>query len=197
MRPTRNLRWQTSLSLAVLAILSACTAVQPTVIEKMDELTAVTVTYCRTPLVMSPDTALNREARRNYLQIGVLEVNQMGALQYYLWLGITLVDQGANSDGHPEGFEAIVLTANDESLELDVEGWTPAVIGTSEPVYQKLFADSADAYYQVTLEQIQLLTDSDSLKLRTTGPAPREFVSWYSQETFEGDLAEFLRAVTQ
>ena len=183
--------------MAALAILSACTAVQPTVIEKMDELTAVTVTYCRTPLVMSPDTPLNREARRDYVQVGVIEVNQMGALKYYLWLGITEVNQGASADTYKEGFEAIVFTANDESFGLDVAGWTPAVIGTSEPVYQKLFLDSADAYYQVTLEQIQLLMDSDSLKLRTTGSAPREFVSWYSQETFEGDLAEFLRTVMQ
>jgi len=193
----RSLRLPMSVSLAVLAFLSACTAAQPTVIEKLDKLTAVTVTYCRTPLVMSPDTPLHREARRDYVQIGVIEVNRMGVLQYYLWFGITLVDHSANMDKHPDGFEAIVLTVNDERLELDVEGWTAAVIGTSEPVYRKLFPDSADGYYQVTLEQIQLLTNSDSLKLRTTGSAPREFVSWYSQTTFDGDLAEFLRTVTQ
>jgi len=121
----------------------------------------------------------------------------MGTLQYYLWLGITEVNQDAGADTHPEGFEAIVFAVNEESFGVDVAGWTPAVIGTSEPVYQKLFPDSADAYYQVTLEQIQLLTESDNLVLRTTGSVPKEFVSWYSQTTFEGDLAEFLRAVQQ
>jgi hypothetical protein len=64
-------------------------------------------------------------------------------------------------------------------------------------VYQKLFPDSADAYYSVTLDQIRLLTDSDNLKLLTSGSAPEEFVSWYSQTTFESDLAEFLGAVVQ
>lgn len=182
---------------AFLAILAACTTVQPTVIEKLDALTAVTVTYSRTPLVMSPDTPLVREARRDYLQVGVLEINQMGALRYYLWFGITEVSQVMTADNHPEGFNSIVLSTNDKSIELAVTGWTPGAIGTSEPVYQKLFPDSEEAYYQVTLEQIQLLTDSDNLTLRTTGPAPKEFISWYSQTTFEGDLAEFLSAVRQ
>ena len=181
----------------MLAALPACTTVQPAVIEKMDDLTAVTVTYSRTPLVMSPDTSLIREARRDYLQLGVVEVNQMGSLQYYLWLGITLVNQDSYAGKPVEGFDSIILAVNDESFALDVKGWTPGVIGTSEQVYQKLFPDSADAYYSVTLEQIRLLTASDNLKLRTSGSAPDEFVSWYSQTTFESDLSEFLNAVTQ
>ena len=181
----------------ILAVLSACATEQTAVIETLDDLTAVTVTYSRTPLVMSPDTPLDREARRDYLQLGVIEVNQMGSLQYYLWLGITLVNQDSYAGKQVEGFESIVLAVNDISFALDVKGWTPGVIGTSEPVYQKIFPDSADAYYSVTLDQIRLLTDSDNLKLRTSGSAPEEFVSWYSQTTFEGDLSEFLGAVVQ
>ena len=96
---------------------------------------------------------------------------------------------------HPEGFRSIEFSVDDESFQLNVLGWTPEAIGTSEPVYQKLFSNSIDAYYQVTLDQIQLLTDSDSLKLRTTGSAPKEFVSWYRQTTFQGDLRQFVRTV--
>lgn len=183
--------------IVMLAVLSACATEQPAVIETLDELTAVTVTYCRTPLVMSPDTPLDREARRDYLQLGVIEVNQMGSLQYYLWLSISLVNQDSNAGKHVEGFESIVLAVNDESVALDAKGWTPGVIGISESVYQKIFPDSAEAYYPVTLEQIQILTDSDNLKLHTSGSAPGEFVSWYSQTTFESDLSEFLGAVMQ
>lgn len=185
----------TAISLPVLAILSGCTTGKPTVIERLDEVTAVTISYCRTPLVMSPDTTYVRDARRDFVQVGAMEVNRMGSLQYYLWLGITEVDPVANAARHPEGFESIVFSADNESIRLDVRGWTSAAIGTSEAVYHKLFSDSADAYYPVTLEQLQLLTDSDNLTLRTTGPAPREFVSWYRQTTFESDLTEFLRAV--
>jgi hypothetical protein len=194
---TKHSHFSTAISIAVLAILSACTAGQPAVIEKLDELTATTVTYCRTPLIMSPDTPHDRESRRDYVQIGAIEVNRMGALEYYLWLGITEVNQVAATDIHPEGFASIVLAVDEKSIELDVKGWSPGVIGTSAPVYQKIYPDSADAYYQVTLDQVQLLADSDNLTLHTTGSAAREFVSWYSQTTFESDLAEFLREVME
>ncbi len=194
---TRHSHFLLAIPIAVLAILSACTAGQPAVIEKLDDLTAVTVTYCRTPLIMSPDTPHDRDSRRDYVQIGAIEVNRMGALEYYLWFGITEVNKTAGTDTHPEGFASIVLAANEKSIELDVKGWSPGVIGASAPVYQKLFPDSADAYYEVTLDQIQLLADSDSLMLRTTGPAAREFVSWYSQTAFDSNLAEFLREVME
>lgn len=194
---TKYTHFSNTIPIAVLVILSACTAGQPAVIEKLDELTAVTVTYCRTPLIMSPDTPHVREARRDYVQIGAIEVNRMGVLEYYLWLGITEVDQDAAADIQPEGFASIVLAGKEKSIELDVKGWSPGVIGTSAPVYQKIYPDSAEAYYQVSLDQIQLLADSDNLVLRTTGSAAKEFVSWYSQETFESDLAEFFNAVME
>lgn len=185
----------TAFSLPVLAILSGCTTGQPAVIERLDEVTAVTIAYCRTPLIMSPDTAVVRDARRDFVQLGVMEVNRMGSLQYYLWLGITEANPAMNAAKHPDGFESVVFSVGNKSIRLDVRGWAPGAIGTSEPVYHKLYSDSADAYYPVTLEQIQLLTDSAKLTLQTTGSAPKEFVSWYRQTTFEGDLAEFLKAV--
>jgi hypothetical protein len=76
-------------------------------------------------------------------------------------------------------FESIVIDVGGEKIPLDVLGWTENAIGVSEPVYKKLFSTSVDAYYQVTLEQIQLLNEVDGIKLLTTGSEPREFVSWY------------------
>lgn len=184
-------------SIAIVTILSACTVGQPIVVEKLDELTAVTITYGRTPIFMSPDTPFDREAERDYVQIGAIEVNRMGTRQYYLWLGISDMSQAASAGRQPEGFDSIFLIVQDEEVRLDILGWTPEVIGASEPVYEKLFATSADAYYQVTLDQIQLLTDSGGLKLRTTDSTPIEFVPWYKQTTFEGDLSEFVRTVSQ
>jgi hypothetical protein len=194
---TKNSHFPILIAIVVLAIGSACTTVQPAVIEKLDELTSVTVTYCRTPLIMSPDTPLDRDARRDFVQIGAIEVNRMGTLKYYLWLGISEVNQFSATDAHPEGFASIVLSGGEKRFELDIKGWSPGTIGTSTPVYQKLFPDSADAYYQVTLDQIQLLVDSNSLLLRTTGSTAKEFVSWYDQTTFESDIAEFLRTVIE
>jgi hypothetical protein len=129
------------------------------------------------------------------VQIGAIEVNRMGTLQYYLWLGISEMNYEATANEQPEGFESIVIDVGGEKIPLDVLGWTENAIGVSEPVYKKLFSTSVDAYYQVTLEQIQLLNEVDGIKLLTTGSEAREFVSWYRQDTAKDDLAEFLQSV--
>lgn len=186
-----------AISIVVLTILSACAAGQLPVVEKLDEFTAVTITYSRTPIIMLPDTPFDRATAGDYVQIGAIEVNRTGTLQYYLWLGISDMNYMTSADERPEGYESIVFIADGEKFRLDVHGWTPAAIGAGEPVYKKPFATSVDAYYQVTLDHIQLLAEADVLKLRTTGSAPREFVPLFRQTTAKDDLAEFLRTVLQ
>jgi len=195
MKPRRIPKLSKLISITVLAALSACATEQSAVVEKLDELTAVTYTFSRTPIILSPDTPLDRENTRDYVQIGAIEVNRMGTLQYYLWLGISEMNYEATTNKQPKGFESIVLDVGGEKIPLDVLGWTENAIGISEPVYKKLFSTSLDAYYQVTLEQIEILNEVDGIKLLTTGSEPREFVSWYRQDTARNDLAEFLQSV--
>ncbi len=193
--PDKSGLLRTVFSIVVLATLSACATGQAPVVEKLDELTAVTYTYVRTPLILSPDTPLDRTQARDYVQVGVIEVNRMGSLKYYLWLGISDTEHVGSSDSHHGGFKSIVLTLGDQKLPLDIHGWTHEAIGVSEPVYKKLFSTSIDAYYEVTLEHVRLLAEVDSMKLLTSGSAPKEFVSWYRQTAAEEELAEFLRTV--
>lgn len=129
--------------------------------------------------------------------MGAIEVNRMGTRQHYVWLGISDVEQMASAEEHPDGYDSIVLIAGDQNVRLDVLGWSPQAIDASEPVYEKLFANSADAYYRITLDQIRLLSDLDQLKLRTTGSSRKEFIPWYEQAGFKEELNEFLGIVLQ
>jgi len=190
-------RSSTAILIALVSILSACAAANPAVVEKLDDVTAVTVTRSRTPFIMSSDTLFDPKTPRDYVQIGAIEVNRMGNLKYYLWLGISDLDHYASADRHPGGYEAIILTAGGEEFPVDVHGWTQDAIGISKPVYKKLFSSSVDAYYEVTLENIQLLTEADSIKLRTSGSSPKEFVLLYRQNTARDDLAEFVITALQ
>ena len=192
-----NSHLPTTALLAVVCFLSGCATGNPAVVDTLDEETAVTITYVRAPLVLSPDTRVDAENGKDYAQLGAIEVNRMGTLQYYLWLGITDIEQPASTYKHPDGYDPIVLIVDDEQIRLDVLGWTPKAIGASEHVYQSLFSTSADAYYQVTLDQIQSLAYSQSLKLLTTGPEPKEFIPNFREETFERDWSEFVRTVLQ
>lgn len=191
----RSPQWSPVISIAAIAILSACAAVQPPVVEYLDELTAVTITHCRTPFITSSDA--NFDDARDYVQIGAIEVNRMGTHQFYLWLGISELKFTESANLHPVGFESIVFVVGGEEFQLDVLGWAEGAIGASEPVYEKLFRESVDAYYEVTIEQIQLLTDEDGIRFRTIGPAPKEYVTLYRSDTAIGDLTEFLSAVSE
>lgn len=183
--------------ITVLLMLTACATEKPSVIEKFDELTAVTVTHNRTPIIMSTDTPISTRELRDYVEIGAIEVNRMGALRHYLWLGISVAGLTQSANGHPEDFESVVFVAGEENIQLDVLGWSHESIGTGARVYKKLFSSSIDAYYEITLDQIQVLADADAIKVRTSGSVPREFVLWYKPVTAKGDLIEFLKAVSQ
>lgn len=180
--------------IAALAILAACATPSPTV-EYMDELTAVTITHSRTPFVLSTETSV--DTARDYVQIGAIEVNRMGTLNYYLWLGISEVQYDEPVHEHPEGFESIVFVEGNGEFQLDLAGWTEAAIGASAPVYEKLFGDTVDAYYEVTTEQIRQLASADIITFRTIDPSPKEYSSWYRSVTAKDDLTEFLTIVAQ
>lgn len=185
-----------SLSITVFVLVgvfvSACSAGQPTVVQKLDERSAVTVTYGATPMVMSVDESYGRSNERRYVQIGSFEINRMGNRTYYLWLGISGLDESRMTSGSAAAFESVELLLDNQSLNLNVVGWSPGSVGVGEPVYRKLYATSIEAYYPITLEQIQLLANSTMPKIRTAGTEPVEYVPWYQQAAFKKGLEEFL-----
>ena len=71
-------------------------------------------------------------------------------------------------------------------------GWTPKSIGASEPTYVKPVASTADAYYEVTADQIRLIADATDIRVRATGTSPKEFQLWDEQVSARNSLAEFL-----
>jgi hypothetical protein len=182
--------------LAALAFLSACATGQPPVVEKLDDLTAVTVTHSRTPLFLSPETETTGVTAREFVQIGVIEVNRMGALEYFLWLGIWDRDNFDSGAAQPEAYASIVILTETESMPLEIHGWSHASIGTSERAYKQIFPEELDAYYEVSIEQIKMLAEATSVKLETTGPESKRFVPWYNQDKGKADLQAFVSAVT-
>jgi hypothetical protein len=178
-----------------LVLLTACATPGDSVSEKMDPLTAVTVTYSNSPLIVYRDNPSHAAFARDLVSLGPIEVNKTGSYRYYLWLGIWSTLQSNNLDEQRDGFESIVLIVDGEPLLLDVAGWTPAAIETSHPVYAKPFASSLDAYYRVTADQIRLIAAADDLQLRTTGSAVREYELWGEQKAARNDLDAFLHRV--
>lgn len=191
----QNSRWLRAIGLTAAALLSGCAAEPPPVIDKLDEQTGVTVTHSRTPFVFSSGETADTFPQMDLVQLGAIEINRMGSLDYYLWLGITEYRLLHLTHGHPPQFESIVLDLDGDELSLDVAGWSHETIGTSAPVYRKLFETSIDAYYAVELEQIERMVAVDEIKLRTADPDSREYKLSFGWVKPKQDLVEFHRAV--
>ena len=179
--------------LCVALILLGCAASPPSVNEKMDELTGVTVTYASAPLMFYRDNTSQAAYARNFVNAGPIQVNRSGSYRYYLWVSSWSTMQVPDLVSVRDGLESIVIFADGEPLLLELSGWAPDTMGLSEPIYLKPMASAADAYYQVTVDQIRLIAESSDLRLRTAGPQPRDFELWDDQTSAKASLAEFLR----
>ena len=190
-------RYLVPVFLAISAMVAACATPAPPVIDKLDENTGVTVTYSRTPFVFSPSDKVSDDSPVEFVQIGAIEINTMGSLRYYLWLGITEPKYLDSAEGHPQGFETIVFDLDGDQESFNVLGWSHQAIGTSEPVYEKLFNSTRDAYYEVSLDQISMMLEATEISLRTADPAGREYTPYYRIVAPYEDLAEFRRVVLE
>jgi hypothetical protein len=189
---TRHFQIKNVIAMIIAVIIAACASNPPIVREKLDPLTGVTVTFSNTPLIMFRDDSGRAAFARNYIHMGPIQVNRSGSYRYYLWLGAWNTMQSVGPTEHQDSLESIVLFVDGEPMSLDLAGWTPEAIGTSEPVYLKPVASSVDAYYRVTADQIRLIAQSTDLTLRTSGANSREFSPWDNQQLARAELLEFL-----
>lgn len=179
---------------AVIAInlLAGCSSSGAFIANKFDPVTAVTITYSQTPLMFYRDESGRAAYARDYVYMGPVEVNRSGTYRYYLWLGIWNTMQDATTADARDGFDAVVVFADGEPLPLEISGWTPAAIGASEPVYMKPVASAADAYYEVTVDQLRIIAEAKDVRMQPSGPQGRFYEPWDDQTSAKACLVEFL-----
>ncbi len=182
--------------LLLLIGLTGCGTSAPISGEKLDPLTGVTVTFVKPPLILYRDNSSKAAYARNYVNMGPIQVNRSGIYRYYLWVGIWNTMQVADMTEHRDGFESILIFADGEPLSLQLAGWTPEAIGVSEPTYLKPVASAADAYYQVTADQIRLIAEASDIRLQSGGRLAKEFKLWDAQKSAKDSLTEFLLLAT-
>ena len=188
MRSLRNLLLLLSLSLV------ACASEAPRVIQTLDTESGVTVLRLTAPLVFYHDNSAQAAHARDFVYLGPVEVNRMGARSHYLWLGIwspIRADERMSVDR--SGFESVVLFVDGEPFPLELAGWTLDAIGVTQPVYVKPVASAADAYYHVTLDQVRLLATAQQIDLRVGTARPVAYELWDEQGPARAALQEFGR----
>ena len=153
-----------SLVAGILISVIGCSSSGSLIAQKLDPLTAVTITYSKSPLIFYHDQSGRAAHARDYVHMAPLEVNRGGTYRYFVWLGIWNTLQDRQTGGPRDGFESIVVIADGKPRVLELGGWTAASVGASEPIYLKPVASSSDAYYEVTADYIRLLARSKDIR---------------------------------
>jgi len=151
-----------------------------------------TVKSSSSPLIFYNDNSAYAAHSRDFVYVGPVEVNRMGSYRYYLWFGVWSTIPSSPPTAQRDGFESITLFADGEPLQLVLAGWGGNAIGLSESVYVKPVASAAEAYYEVTIDQIRLIAGSTDLRMLTSGPAQSSFELWNNQQSAFSGLHEFL-----
>jgi hypothetical protein len=159
---------------------------------KLDPLTAVTITYSRTPFIFYRDDYGRAAFARNYVHLAPLEVNRGGGFRYYIWLGIWNTMQAVQTPESRDGFETIVIYADGEPMSLENAGWSAQAIGASEAVFLRPVSSAADAYYEVTIDQLRVISEAEELQIRTTESVQHSFELWDQQSAAKASLRQFL-----
>ena len=191
----KDLRSNRSLALMLTLFIltaSSCSLTTDLVADKLDPRTSVTITYNQSPMILYRDVSGRAAHARDYVYLGPIEVNRSGSYRHYLWLGIWSTMDDVQPGRSRDGFESIVFFADGEPLPLDVAGWTPDAIGASEPVYLKPVASAADAYYEVTIDQLRLIAEAKDVRLQSTGSSSVYYEPWNEQSSAKAGLIEFL-----
>lgn len=175
--PTRTL-------LLAAALMAGCASAPSASIEdKFDAQTGLTLSRASQPLIFYKDSSARAAHARDFVYMGPLQVNRMGSYRYYLWLGIWSTLPISDAAEQRDGFESITLFADGEPLQLSIAGWSESAIGASEPAYVKPVASAADAYYEVTIDQIRLIAEASDLRLVTSAARPYSFELWDAQRS--------------
>ncbi len=183
-----------ALATVLVVTITACASTSKLTSIYLDPRTGNTVTSNITPILLYRDNSAYAAYARDYVQLGPIEVNRSGQFRYFLWVGVWSTVQDPDSTNQRGGFDTVTVFADGEPLNLQLSGWTPNAIGASKAVYLKPVASAADAYYEVTIDQIRLLAEAQSIRLLTTATPSKEYHLWSNQERARQELVAFLRA---
>ena len=177
--------------MALALLLAGCSGNGGLLREKLDPVTAVTITTSTTPLIFYRDDNARAAYARDFVYVGPIMVNTMGSYRYFLWFGVWSAIPDAPPAEVRDGLETVTLFADGEPLQLSVSGWTAGAMGASDGAYAKPVASAADAYYEVTMDQVRLMAGSRELRLLTSGPGGKSYELWSNQASALESLRQF------
>jgi hypothetical protein len=179
---------------AACLVLAACTAQDLRPRERLDPKTAVHATIFAEPWVYAREVPMLAANARDYLNIGVAEMNRAGERTY--WLGVvawSTIDRRSQAAGGAAPAR-ILLQWSDSGIELAAAPGGRTAVGLSQPAFLGPAESFADAWYPLGVEQLRRLGESPPRAVLWID-AEGQTVAYLKWRARKQVLVEFLSAV--
>jgi len=191
---SRSLTFPSRLWLASLLLLGGCASETPRVTEYLDPQTAVTIRALGEPLIYAhaaPELAANA---RDYLSLGVVEINNMGTRKHYLalvsWSTINRERVGAAPAPVPDRFEVEVGGRQHVFTPI---GHEPRSLGIGGALFRPPSGYAGESWYAVTPAELRALAAAPPGAIGLDQESGRvDYEAWRADS---GALAEFVRDI--
>ena len=166
--------WWFACLLTVLAM-SGC-ASAPVVESRFDEQTGLTLVWLDEPVVLAYTVPRVATTARDYAYLGPLQLNRLGEIESYVWVGVASTLDRAAIDEQPPALTHLVLLLDGVPMQLQLEPWTEGV----EPPYvipaPLLFSQQA----RVAGDQLQRIASARRVEARftTADGVDRRYTLW-------------------
>jgi hypothetical protein len=180
-----------SIGLALLALMGCATAPAVAPREYQDDKTAATVTVVAKPWVFTRDVPDRAQRDRDAVTIYALDVNRAGEHHQYL---AVLQTPPLNAPTDQSAIQRLDLqTANDVLRFVPVSA-SLEDIGLTQPIAEPLATSARWNYFQVSKEQLALLTNSSSVRpVLITSNERRSYMEFTSGRVEMAQFGEALR----
>lgn len=150
-QPARSLS-----TLLGIALVCGCARIDR-VESTLDMRTGITWSALEQPVAMAHDMPALSTAARKYMYLGPVEMNDMGARQNFLWLGMGATLERVIIDGDPVP-QALLLEVDGTPFELPLTEWDSDIpYSAPAPIRRSLKA-------RVTLDQIVRIASATSVR---------------------------------
>lgn len=163
----------------ILAALAACASTN-SVSSRLDS-SGLTVVTLNEVIVLARPTRHLAIAARDYIYMGPVEINRMGGLQHYLWLGMaSTVDRTLARVAEPQA-ATLALVLDGTPMSLPLTNWDTELLDappyeSSVPVYKSLGAP-------VSLDQLTRIAHAKSIEVYLVNDkgASADYAQWEGQ----------------
>jgi len=150
-------------------------------LERLDSATGLTIVTERAPAAFArTETRLSRSAR-DYVYLGPVEINERGAREYLLWVGIASTIDRNYLAAETTIPDLLYIDLEGEPMEFELEPWDQRVSALAgRVIYEPAVAPARSLAARVTLDQIRRISRGQPQRIRIAkqDASTIEYVLW-------------------